>query len=211
MRVNYITPARKRHNARLRRPRIAPAPQPAPSPSLLPGFIPRTPRPFNAQRAESADPLPTPRSPSAPSPSSPSSPSGKRGGEARIGRNGLREPRFLPVHQGVKLGKPASPPRAVPQAGKQPPKMRKNERPRFSFARPVRDSEGSAYLHRLSAPPPRSDAERAPHADSFSAETAPRVSGRAGELPAAIDVEQLLRMDLTGVQSARKRRLATKR
>lgn len=87
--------------------------------------------------------------------------------------------------------------------------MRKNERPRFSFARPVKDS--GTYLHQLrgAAPPPRSDAERASHADSFNAETAPRVA--RAELPVAIEVEQLLRMDLTGVRSARKRRLPTKR
>lgn len=224
MRVNYITPARKRHNVRIRRPRIAPTAQ-APSPSLLPGFIPRTPRPFNAQRAEASEPgepLPTPRSPAA------SSPDAKRrrgdgedGEETRTGRNGMREPRFLPVHQGVQLGKAASPPRAMSPV-KRPPVMRKNARPRFSFAQPHRKRDGGGdrggqrgtYLHRLRAapPPPRRGEDDAETADT----PAPRVSTwagmpvlHAGSRNSDTSVEQLLRMDLTGVRSARKRRNVT--
>lgn len=231
MRVNYITPARKRHNVRIRRPRIAPAPQ---APSLLPGFIPRTPRPFNAQRAESADavPLPTPRSPT----TSPTrSPDGKRSatnGETQRGRNGLCEPRFLPVHEGVRLGKPASPPRTVAPA-KRPPVMRKHERPRFSFARPQKEGDkggGGTYLRQLrhagadtdGAPPRPTDtaAERASRNAGFDGDTfAPRVSALMG-MPVTrehagkhagreLGVEQLLRMDLTGARGVRKRRRLT--
>lgn len=225
MRVNYITPARKRHNVRICRPRLAPAPQ---APSLLPGFIPRTPRPFNAQRAESADavPLPTPRSPTT---SPTGSPEGRRSAtnDARMGRNGLREPLFLPVHEGVRLGKPASPPRTVAPA-KRPPVMRKHERPRFSFARPQKDGDkggGGTYLRQLrhagadtdGAPPRPTDtaAERASRNAGFDGDTlAPRVSPLgAAQVPAwnagrGRSVEQLLRMDLTGARGVRKRRLA---
>lgn len=213
---NYITPARKRHNARIRQSRLpaSQVPQTQKSaPSLLPGFIPRPGPAFDMRRAESAEP-------SRPAPDDhtqsselkrrrrkESSQTATEGEDAEEGRRRLPAPRFVPVHRGADLCAPASPPRSRSSRGKPttPPRLSRGERPRFSFAQQLSPSDRSptgSHSHRRSDTSPWQDQTSVPAA--LSALSADPTAPPPAPIP-RFSLDGLLSMDLTGARRARTR------
>lgn len=181
MRVNYVTAARRRHTARIR---CASEPRPE-APSLIP-LVQHTPErrarkgaevQHNA-RKESNGPKESNRADGAKRRHNYASAASDRGG--RPSTTSLKPPRFVPVHRGVELGAPASPPRSVVHEHKRV-HIPADARPRFAFAcspRPARSNPTRKYLVPGPLPPARARAS----------------------------TDELLDLDLTGAREVRRRR-----